>query len=532
MKTARIQSVSIYAVLLTAALVANLGVVGCSEDEPVEPGGGGSVSISVDEIIFNPKSPSLGDTMLATAVVTGNAAPGDFVTYSWTASGGTLVDTDKSVVRWVAPMTSQAVQLSVTARNSASSASGTQAVFVSDVQTYLNNRGGELKMSVTGDSLISQYSPQPPDGGNFVGWGIRVNEGANERIVLAANQGGFGIRFSRRFDRAAYNLAGNLGLIRMNYVDLVSGARTALPNTSYNQRGPQYTEAEFHPGNSDLMTYQVWWPDKAKIPQIGGVDSFQIVVYDIPTAKEKRVVTLAQNFHPTFSTDGNWLLFVSNRADPSRTDRFDYYKVAVNGTDVDTDSLDGFTRLTTGGRMGPDRLVQAWSPTASILAVVDDSGALWLINADGSGASTVATTGNVTELTWAPSGNFLVMAASNRLYRVTAGGQATLIQTAPSGDRISRLAVSGGEDFLLYLVRRLTQNWYELLDLSGVTGLTDPLRISSAAAPGKGNQYSNVFSLSPVWTPNAPKAYMLSFDGGVNTPIVNTMDFSNLLPTP
>jgi hypothetical protein len=516
-------------VLMTVAVIANLNV-GCSEDKPAEPDGGGSGAITIDEIIFNPKSPALGDTMLATAVVTGNAVPGDFVTYQWTASSGELLDTDKSVVRWVAPTTSEAVQIDVTAKNSASSASGSYQVFVNDIQTYVPSRGGELHLSATGDSLISQYSPQPPESDNFIGFGIRVHQGptANESFVLFANQGGSNIRFSHNYDRAAFNLAGNLGLLQMNIIDVVSGVRTALPFTPYGPRGPQYKEADFLPGNSDLMTYQVWWPDQDKIPQIGGVDTFQVVVYDVPAGKEKRVVTLGNNFFPTFSPDGRWLLFASDR-----TTRFEYHAVAVNGTDVAVDSIDGSTQLTdSSGRMGPEKLIRAWSPTAPVLAVVDRTGTTWLIAADGSSAKSVAASGNVRDFAWAPNGNFLVMAAANRVYRVGTGGRSTLIYAAPNGDRITRLAISWDQNFLLYLDTRLTRNWYELIDLSGVTGITGPLRVTPGAAPGVAGQYQNLMSLSPVWIPGQTRAYMLSFDGGVNTPRINSMDFSNLLPTP
>ena len=82
------------------AAVSVFVVAGCSDDNPTDDGSrSDSKPISVDGIIINPKSPAPGDTVQLTAVVTSTSTnPGDFVQYSWSATGGSFMEDNKIIL--------------------------------------------------------------------------------------------------------------------------------------------------------------------------------------------------------------------------------------------------------------------------------------------------------------------------------------------------------------------------------------------------------------------------------------------------
>jgi hypothetical protein len=538
LKNARNKSLSIFLTLLATAWLLNVGV-GCSDETTNDTGTNTGVSaISVDAIILNPKSPGLGDTLRVTAVVTSASLnSGEFVSYDWSATGGTFVENGKTTVRWVAPMTSTALTITVNASNSVSSASKSVAVFVGEITTFLADRGGEMKLSVTGDSLISLFSPTAPDRPNFLGWGIRVSDGSTNRNIILPSVEASNIRIAKNFKYAAYNTLTPTVfgvLASMNYVDMESPGQTVqIPNYAFLSRPMQYTEADFSPAQN-LLAYQVWYPDRDLPPSQGGVDTFQVCVWDIASQTEKRVVTgwydgggtplvePTSSFHPTFSTTGNWLTYIN---DGPPTFQWEYHAVPVSGASVDPDTVTAPTAVTTsGGLMGPDNRTKKWSPVADILATTDVNNNLWLVSPPTT-ATQVLLGASVREFAWAPSGNFVVVSTGGEMHKVDTAGSSSLIGAAEPGDRIARLAVS--EDLLLYHVTRLNSDWYELIDLTGVAGLTEPVKVTAADVPGNSSAYASVFSLAPVWSPNEDKAFMMLF-GDRRTPEIATMDFSGL----
>jgi hypothetical protein len=233
----------------------------------------------------------------------------------------------------------------------------------------------------------------------------------------------------------------------------------------------------------------------------------------------------AQSFHPTFSTSGNWLTYVTN-GPPNF--QWEYFSVPVNGTAVDPDTITAPQGMSaSGGIMGPANRPKLWSPVDDILATTDVNNNLWLLSAQGGSGIQVLLGAPAREFAWAPSGNYLVVSTFGQLYKVDTGGVPTLIHTAEVGDRMARLAVSGSEDLLLYNVTRQNGEWYEIIDLTGAAGLTEPVKVTAADRPGNSGVYGSVFSLAPVWLPNEDKAFMLFF-GNRSTPAVVSMDFSGL----
>ena len=85
---------------------------------------------------------------------------------------------------------------------------------------------------------------------------------------------------------------------------------------------------------------------------------------------------------------------------------------------------------------------------------------------------------------------------------------------AISGDNVSRLSWSSDEKMILYAVLRLASSWYEVLDLSGTLGFTDPLKVTPSASDGEAGKYATLGSISLVWDPTELTAYILLFNTG------------------
>ena len=545
MKYVSKSQLSIYSLIMAIVVVAS-GLNGCGKDEGSSTGSDGNaiIQLTVEGIILNPKSPGPGDTLLATAVVMADTTiPGSFANYEWSSTGGAFLETNLSTVRWVAPDTSRAFSLSVTASNSTGSSSASENVFVSRIVPVVASGAGEMHLTKSGDSLIYISSPEPPTSNRFVGFGLRVNsQGVDQEAMATHPRGSFQLVLSNDLSTVAYVVPGTFGgLIQVNYTDLGTQATTVIPNTPFFLRGPQYTEPDFSP-DGRLLTYQVWFPDSLTPPSQGGVDSFVVAIWDLATLTEKRVAVQPQlfgtpgtsglNFHPTFSSDGNHLVYM---ADPTATGAYELYALPVIGGTVPVDSSTTPLQLTsTGGIMGigatPARQPTAWNPNPSIpvLATTALDSKLRLVPTDGSGDILVNVFGSALEFVWSPSGQDLVMTTGGTIFRVSSTGGVTQVHAAIAGDALSRLSWSSDEKYLLYSVKRLNDTWYELIDLSGSLGFTDPLRVTPTSPPGDATTYGIIGSISPVWAPSDPTAYMLFFEG--STPRICTMNFGGLSP--
>jgi hypothetical protein len=80
-------------------------------------------------------------------------------------------------------------------------------------------------------------------------------------------------------------------------------------------------------------------------------DSFHVYIHDLIAGKRTLVTyehTYPRGFFPTFSTDGDWLVYVLDR---DRTGQWEFYGSPMSGNDVDGSiaSMKKFT--TTGGQI-------------------------------------------------------------------------------------------------------------------------------------------------------------------------------------
>jgi hypothetical protein len=523
-----------YRHILVIVLLASFAVVfGCSEEE--EGGGpilgnGGTGPVSVDQIILNPKSPAPGDTMRATAVVTSDGQNvSDFVSYSWTGSGGDFLENDRTTVRWVAPDTSMMFTIGVSATNSVNTSNGSTEIFTSRPITFAGKDAGEVTPNADGSTVYYLSSNRSVTAGNFNGFGITVNEMGNTTVISNPAQS-FQHEFNNDLTQAVQVVGPSNGQQKLQVLDLPSGAVTdVLPQVSFNRR-PQYTEPFFSP-NGNLITYQAFLPDQFLPPTQGGVDTFVVYVYDVNTQAQGRVAVENTNFHPTFSTDGTRLVYVADR---TASQEWELFGLAVTGDNVAVDSVDAPLQLTsTGGLMGseseiPADQAKAWSPVEPLLAITDVDRRLRLVPIDGSGGVVASITGSVTDFVWAPDGQTLAVTDGRTISRVDKAGAATALHQAVSGDNLGRLAFTSDMQFLVFSVVRVGESWFELIDLDGSLGLQSPLRITSSVDNGETASYASLFDTRPVWLSSDLVGYFLFFDQ--STPRVCKISISGLSP--
>ncbi|MFQ5511811.1 MAG: TolB family protein [Candidatus Krumholzibacteriia bacterium] len=501
-----------------------------------------STAIKVDGIIFNPKSPTPGDTMMATAVVTsGSLNPGDFVGYQWSVDGGTLLDTGKTSVRWVAPDTTSGTLFTVTVRatNAVSTSTGSGKVLVNRITTLVGSRAGEVHPTSTGDSIYYLSSNLRPTQFFFNGFEIMLRDGSGTTTTVNPNRFGTEYKFNRTLTQAVHVetefISGSDKLKQIYHDDLLAGVSIPLPIMPLQplQRKPQFTEPDFSPDDR-LIVYQAFLPDAQKPPAQGGVDTFEVFVYDIGTQQVSRVTHGLASFHPSFSSDGAFMVFMSDTT-ASQNGAWELYALPVTGGVVSPDTIGPLTELTTsGGIVGsgspPSVGARAWNGNAAdpVLAIVDANDKLNLVRTDGSGALVVNVADKVKDFAWAPGGSQLAMTAGNSIYVVSSNASAQSVNDILVGDRVSRLSWSGNEDYLIYNVVRSTDSWYELIDITGATGLLKPVRISGAVSNGNAADYSSLLVTRPAWAPNATTAYLMFFFNP--TPRLSTLSLSGLTP--
>ncbi|MCZ6765542.1 MAG: hypothetical protein O7D32_01285, partial [bacterium] len=384
--------------------------VGCSSDEDDVDGPFVSGPIKVDAIIFNPKSIAPGDTVRLTGVVSGSSAPGDFVTFRWSAFDGTstvhdsfFLESDRTTVRWIAPPSSQIYELRVDASNSVSTSAATSRFFVGGLTPFIDNDAGEIHLTPSGDAYYLS-TPVDPELFSFAGLHVRRQVAGGGNIAVTSDASGVGSFVSFTSDLSYYTLTSfpptmppNPFLANQELGKLDSDSiGTVAQDNGFLISPDLFFVGSFGPDNS-VMTYSSQLPDDFNFPPVNS-DSFVVFTYDINTSTTYKA-TFPQHgncFFPTFSPAGDRLVFLS---DLGGTLEWEYYAIPVSGAVPDTSS-GAIVKLTnSGGLMGagspfPDVGFREWnrSATTPVMAALDVNGALWMIPASG-GASISNVTG-------------------------------------------------------------------------------------------------------------------------------------------
>lgn len=527
-----------FIVAIAAGLLVLTGLVaGCSDDTEDSSGTGpGAAVITVDDIIFNPKSPAPGDTLLATAVVSVNTVnPGEFATYKWTADGGTFIEDNKASVRWVAPINSSIFNISVTASLSSSSSKLGANVFVGELMPFISSRAGQLYPTPAGDAMYYLSGSAQPDSGLIV----RYKDAGSDVRVFPGMIRGRDFRFDRNLTQGAHmHLTPFPWRITVMHDDLIAGTQEiiAIDSHTLTVRPYEYS-APFVSPDGQMIAYQGALLDQLLPPSAGGVDTFSVFVHDIASGVAKRGTFRTRSFYPSISSDNQHLVFVSDKGGALV---WELYALPITGTTVTPDTVSGaLVKLTdTGGFLGgesipPSRVKMEWNPNSAfpLLAVIGTDEKMRIANTDGSPAVLVNVPGKATDMKWAPDGQTIAAsvfdAGISSIYLVSAGGEATRILDAIAGDKFSEISWSPDGDFLVYLVTRSSNVWYELFDATGATGQTVPVRVTPASTLGDAADFGlPLQSLRPVWGPGTKTVYLFKLDG--LTPAVESLDLSGV----
>lgn len=552
MKATILNHAKTWAGLLTLTLLA--AVAGCSDDD--NGGGGTGVDesvVSISTIILTPRSTQPEDTLVATVVVEGYAAPGQIPTLQWTAEDGSFVANNQVSVDWVAPQTPGVYRLTCKATGGESSDEHHIDVFVGNPTMSVTDYAGEVKLAA---SPSFYYLHSVPLDEAWDSASVYVKTAGDPAPVVTSQIRGAQFAFSSGASRAAYvvNTTGDLTFtlepLAIYVAELNAGTHRMITTdraASNNFRRHQFRYPYFS-RDENWVTYQGY----KTTSQTGGVDTLDIYIYNLLT-DEETVVTESdivrlgrRNLYPTFSTDLNWVVYVSE-TDSVQRDLWDLYGRRIQGGNISADR----TRLTTGGLIGLNtmsllgRPIQQWNPSQPIVAVVGGAGSdggLHLVTTSGSGATTVDVRecgDGVKEVTWTTDGQALAVAAVvpadgggnddvDAIFTVTAAGVATRRHSARVGDLIVDLEWSHDGKFVLYRVIRFTESWFELLDIDGGTNFTEPVAISPSLDIGWRGDYASQMSTASAYGPDNVVRNIL-FDANLSasgTPTIWSLDLT------
>jgi len=537
---------------LLVSLLAAGAMAACSEDEPgitdADP-----EAIRIDEIIVSPKSPTPGDTVMLTAVITATDAdgnpvtnPGDFPSVSWTANGGAFLESNQAFVRWVAPAQSQLFGITCTATNSINTTSLTTAVFVSTPEAIAFDAGEiYLEANETDFFYISTLDIE-------VGAEVWHYDSGTSSVadVIPGNEEGENTALSPTLTHAAFDReTPSVKSLRphMLYLSDLQGATVAPITTDREDPLParryQFRYPEFSP-SGDLVAFQ------GLRPSFFGIlpDTLDVFVHNIVTG-DSLIVTdghgvkppatfRRNNLFPSFSPDGNWLVFVSDR---TGFNTWELYGLPVSVDAVVTDSSATVRLTNTGGVIVSGEAIQltppamAWNGSAAspTLAVVADDRLLRLLAMTGSGAMESIVTGidtdnnqRVRQFFWSNDGTQLAVSTFSELYMVNLSGVATMMLTKPTGDSARDIVWSPDGAWWFYRVVRSGSAWYELFDLTGVT-LSVPAVITGTSPQGELGSYARDMNMGGVFTSTND---VLLFDFGIGRPSIVRLSVGGIVP--
>jgi len=528
--------------MVVAALLFAIG--SCGKDEPPVSGDDWDTGkITVSNVIFEPKVGAPGDTILFTAVVTSPAEnQGDFPVYDWSASGGTFADSNKQSVRWVAPGSSGLFIITVKATNDLGSSTNHVTAFIGAGQTLIDDSAGQVDLLGTGPDFHFLHTSNVKVGADIwryvggVASDVIVQGAANNRNVAYSRDGLFAAYAADTFKIAVTVPPRNIYLADLNGTTInritFDTARPGSPERNV------YNYPSFSP-NGQVVAYQAWqqsWDGSAP-------DSFHVYIYDRVAQKRTKVTyehAFPRGFFPTFSTDGQWLVYI---LDKNRNSQWDLYASPMTGNSVDG-SIASLVRMTsTGGQIvsgAPKDLKRPpmdWNPVQPILAIAAADNVLYLVatNATGSIVTPVSQVTKATEVAWSPDGSLLAATYTVtvgeethiRVATVTPAGVATDRMEALAGDNVRDLAFSPDAKWLVCRITRGAGAWFSAIDV-GAGKVSSPVPVTPTDLTGSASDYRSAMSLQPAWT-SANHLIYPTFLGSSATPGIAERDLSGLV---
>lgn len=525
---------------LVVAVATVLAALSC-DDNPVDDNMEDTGPITVTEIIAQPKSPSPGDTVVFTAVVTGPSQNvGDFPRLSWSADAGAFLETNQLSVRWVAPAQTNIYKVSVVATNNQNSSSRETQLFVGQTTELVPSGGGMVRLQPDGVSFVYVETTQGASNGqiyNYTG-GVSSkatgNPGSGAPYVLAHD-----------LSAAAYSaivpVPGAVGLLSIEvfFEEIVAGTwqRLTLDDRPTNIRRRNENTIPLFSPDSQLLAWSAFRPG----PIASEPDTFDIEVFTRQTQQSERVTLthgrIRHNYFPTFSSDQKWLFFISDR---TRGSQWDFYALPVTGTTVATDSAATVKMTATGGLMATgttvalSRPLMLWNGNAAtpIMAHFNNAGdaIVRFIKPHATGADIVEVSGvppGVQEFSWSDDGSLLAASVSDAIYVITPDGNGTLARQSLPGDGLRDIIWTMDKEWLVYRVTRSTLSWFELFDYAAGR-LEEPIVFASTFVSGNVSAYRRGMSMTAEIN-SASVFYAPMFPVGQMTPAIHSIDLSGIL---
>jgi hypothetical protein len=522
---------------------------GCSDDESTS--GVVVEDLSIMTIILSPKSAEPGDTVQATVILEGTTQT--YPSVSWQATGGTFIETNKTTVGWVAPTTTGVFRLGCTATSASASVSEAADVFVGRTTTAVGGAGGEIHLLGTGRDFYYLWSPKGADS-DWDSSDVWIYTGGRTPAAAPDTRGTQYV-FNSDLTKAAQVTFGATNPLNTEdpidvwLVDLTAGTRAPITSDGSlvgGSRHQQYQYPAFSP-NDNMLAYQAFLPN----PELGEADSLDVYVRYLLSDEVVNVTrsdtasAQRNNLFPTFSSNNNWLVVVSDR---NASNVWEFYGLPISGGEVDT-LWSSVVQLTNNGGMAGvgavgsvDKPMMTWNPatSTSMLAVVGEDDLLHLVVMNPTGANTNTVTdfrGLFNQIIWSEDGTQLAVSVVGRvvaggptvnaIYTVNTAGDATLRHAAIPGDRIYDMAWSPDNQILVYRIVRSGQAWFEILDIGGATDFLGPVVITPSAGDGSRAEYAAEMDTGVRFDANG-FVYMLNFDKA--TPTITFMDISGTLP--
>ncbi|MEJ2721576.1 MAG: hypothetical protein P8181_10635, partial [bacterium] len=405
------------------------------------------------------------------------------------------------------------------------------------LEDFIASRAGELHPR-TIDDWLYYLAPTIPDSGLVV-HRKNMSTGDDEVVFPDEQRAGTQYTFDQDLTKAAHMVPEGQFRPRLNviYDDLQSGTQTVIGRDPrpFPFRPNEFTRP-YVSSDGTGIAFQGSLLDQELIE-----DTFTVYIHDVAAGTNQRCTFEADNFFPSFSSDNQHLLFISNR---EGTFKWEYYALPVNGMVAEVDTIEGaLVKLTnSGGLFGsesipPEPRPYVWNPNPAfpVMAVIGNNERLWLVPADGGGDIVVDIPGKVGDMTWSSDGTQLAVTsfdgdlALGSIHLVSPSGNPVLAHEGSERDRLGAPEWSPDNEFLVYTVDRSGDIWYEVIDIEGGSLLTKPARITPAWVAGDAADYGPpLMSLRSAFRPGTLTAYLFFLDR--STPRVRSLDLTGINP--
>ena len=428
-------------------------ITGCN-DEVVVPPDPCTPSLELMLIITNPLTPAPGDTTLLTIQAEGEGCD-NWAAYTWTAEGGTLLQSTGITVQWVAPAEYGAYRIQCHATLSGAPARDSEVLVMIRQFEYINT--GKIASLRPANMLgnfyfIAEEGAVGPRSNSFLGWSVfqRAPNGRITQITDTGDAAGGG-SFEFDFAQSGESIYGSfftayysgLRKQRMNVWKFPTLFGSPV-NASDDSGGPGVLRKNQHryPITNALGDKAVWKFELAGGKSDGTEDLFNICFWDemdgpgdwytVTTSLDSSRAVVGpdtvteyryfNNIKPMFTpSEDNILYFVDT------TGVFEPCLIPMTAGKPDTlmrralmvnENTGIFEQADVSVN---EKTVFEWNPEMDLLAFIS-LGEIVFFDYAAEAVAVVSELGGVTDIVWAPDGSQLAAVNDEGVYLVSVGG--------------------------------------------------------------------------------------------------------------